>query len=71
MTDIAPNSILMISGSTRSGSSNTATITTAAELVSPGVHASIYDGMAGLPAFNPDDDHDPVPEPVAALRKAV
>ena len=63
--------ILMISGSTRRGSSNTATIRTAAVLVLPGVRASVYDGMAGLPAFNPDDDHDPLPESVAVLRNAV
>ncbi len=63
--------ILLISGSTRRESSNTATVRTAAELVVRDVRSSVYDGMAGLPAFNPDDDHDPLPEPVAALRNAV
>jgi len=28
----------------------------------------LYDGLAGLPAFNPDNDHEPLPAPVADLR---
>ncbi len=59
--------VLMISGSTRSGSTNTATLRTAAE----STPAVLYDGLSALPAFNPDDDRDPLPEPVAALRDAV
>jgi chromate reductase, NAD(P)H dehydrogenase (quinone) len=31
----------------------------------------VYDGLAGLPHFNPDDDRDPLPPAVAALRAAI
>jgi chromate reductase, NAD(P)H dehydrogenase (quinone) len=35
------------------------------------VTAVLYDEMAGLPAFNPDDDHDPLPPAVARLRQQI
>jgi chromate reductase, NAD(P)H dehydrogenase (quinone) len=60
--------ILLISGSTRSASTNSAFVRTAAAL-DPDV--VLYDGLATLPHFNPDDDVDPLPEPVAALRSAI
>jgi NAD(P)H-dependent FMN reductase len=31
----------------------------------------LHDGLAALPWFNPDDERDPLPAPVAALREAV
>ncbi|HEX4463521.1 MAG TPA: NAD(P)H-dependent oxidoreductase [Solirubrobacterales bacterium] len=66
--------LLLISGSLRSGSTNSATMRTAAALVPAGVEATIYDGMGRLPHFNPDDDpSDGIgldPE-VAALRAAL
>jgi len=50
--------ILLISGSLRDGSTNTAAIRTA-QLVAPGgVTTSIYEGMGSLPHFNPDDELD-------------
>jgi chromate reductase, NAD(P)H dehydrogenase (quinone) len=46
--------ILAISGSLRTGSLNTAALK-AATLVAPGhVEIGLYDGLGGLPAFNPD-----------------
>jgi NAD(P)H-dependent FMN reductase len=40
--------------------------------VAPGrVTAVIYDGLARLPAFNPDDDGDRVPREVAELREEI
>jgi NAD(P)H-dependent FMN reductase len=48
--------LLLISGSLRAGSSNSATLRTAAALTPAGVEAEIYDGMGRLPHFNPDDD---------------
>jgi NAD(P)H-dependent FMN reductase len=60
--------VLLVSGSTRSGSTNGAALATAAALAPAGVTAVIYDGLAGLPAFNPDDDGDRLPGPAAALR---
>jgi chromate reductase, NAD(P)H dehydrogenase (quinone) len=66
--------LLLISGSLRGGSTNSATMRTAAALAPDGVEATIYDGMGRLPHFNPDDDPaDGVgldPE-VAALRAAL
>jgi chromate reductase, NAD(P)H dehydrogenase (quinone) len=66
--------LLLISGSLRGGSTNSATLRTAAALAPAGVEAAIYDGMGRLPHFNPDDDPtDGVgldPE-VAALRAAL
>jgi NAD(P)H-dependent FMN reductase len=66
--------LLLISGSLREGSTNSATLRTAAALAPDGVEATTYDGMGRLPHFNPDDDPaDGVgldPE-VAALRAAL
>ncbi|MGH2936517.1 MAG: NADPH-dependent FMN reductase [Solirubrobacterales bacterium] len=66
--------LLLISGSLRGGSTNSAALRTAAALAPDGVEATIYDGMGRLPHFNPDDDPaDGVgldPE-VAALRAAL
>ena len=66
--------LLLISGSLRAGSTNSATLRTAAALAPDGIETEIYDGMARLPHFNPDDDPtDGVgldPE-VAALRTAL
>jgi chromate reductase, NAD(P)H dehydrogenase (quinone) len=67
----APVRILLVSGSTRSGSTNTAALR-AAHAVSDGDIATVlYERMADLPAFNPDDDHDPLPPLVAELRGEV
>jgi chromate reductase, NAD(P)H dehydrogenase (quinone) len=66
--------LLLISGSLRGGSTNSATMRTAAALAPDGVETTIFDGMGRLPHFNPD--HDPAdgigldPE-VAALREAL
>ncbi|MFF1398058.1 NADPH-dependent FMN reductase [Streptomyces sp. NPDC058287] len=64
-------SILLLSGSLRAGSSNEAVLRTAQALASPRVRTVMYDGLAALPHFNPDDDADPLPVPVAALRAAI
>ncbi|MCX5079429.1 NADPH-dependent FMN reductase [Streptomyces sp. NPDC001940] len=64
-------SILLLSGSLRAGSSNEAVLRTAQALASPRARTVMYDGLAALPHFNPDDDADPLPVPVAALRAAI
>ncbi len=53
--------ILLISGSLRSGSTNTAVLRTALEL--GGIKAVFYEGTAELPHFNPDHDLQPVHPP--------
>ena len=60
--------ILLISGSTRRGSGNTAALRTVQALAPDGITATIYAGLSDLPAFNPDDDHETPPAPVADLR---
>ena len=60
--------VLLISGSTRNGSANTAALFTAAALAPERVTPVLYGGLADLPAFNPDHDGDRLPPAVAALR---
>jgi chromate reductase len=62
--------LLLVSGSTRAGSTNTAALRTACEVAPPGVAASLYGGLSDLPAFNPDDEeHGPLHPAVAHLRE--
>ncbi len=61
----------MISGSLRRRSTNTALLLTARVLVPPGVSAILYEETAGLPHFNPDEDQEPLPQPVADLRARI
>lgn len=63
--------ILLISGSTRGGSTNTAALRTARAVAPARVTARLYDGLAGLPAFNPDDDREPLPPAAAELRREI
>jgi chromate reductase len=63
--------LLLISGSTRAASTNRAALVTLQALAGPGDQAVLYDGLSALPAFNPDDDHDPLPPVVAELRAAI
>jgi chromate reductase len=63
--------VLLVSGSLRGRSTNTAALRTAAAVVLPGVEAVLYEGVGGLPPFNPDDDSDPLPAPVADLRSRI
>ena len=61
---------LLISGSLRAGSTNSATLRTVQAVSPPGIQTSLYGGMGGLPHFNPDDDREgePVHPEVARLR---
>jgi chromate reductase, NAD(P)H dehydrogenase (quinone) len=65
--------ILLISGSLRYGSTNTAALRTAQHLAPPGVETALYRGMGSLPHFNPDDDREgeQVDPAVAELREQV
>jgi NAD(P)H-dependent FMN reductase len=62
--------ILAISGSLRAASSNTRLIAALAHLAPPGVEVMIYEGLGGLPHFNPDLDGDALPGP-AELRRQI
>jgi len=63
--------ILAISGSVRRGSNNTALLRALAEEAPPGVDIEIWNGLKEIPAYDQDDDVEPGPEPVEALRSAV
>ncbi len=65
--------VLLISGSLRAGSTNSALLRTALAVAPEGAETGLYEGMAALPHFNPDDDAEglPVHPAVAALRAAI
>ena len=65
--------MLLISGSSRDGSTNSAVLRTAAAVAPEDVEAVLYTGIGELPLFNPDDDREGAPshERVAAMRAAV
>lgn len=63
--------MLVISGSTRSNSTNTAWCRTAAVCAPRGVTVTVFGELALLPHFNPDDDHDPLPCLVAGMRASI
>ena len=61
-------SLLLISGSLRDGSTNTAMLRTA-HAIDP--DTELFPAMGALPHFSPDDDGDDLPAAVAELRAAV
>ncbi|MYR87976.1 MULTISPECIES: NADPH-dependent FMN reductase [Streptomyces] len=64
--------ILLLSGSLRAHSANEALLRTArAVAAQAGVRTLMYDGLGGLPHFNPDDDREPLPAAVAGMRAAI
>jgi NAD(P)H-dependent FMN reductase len=63
--------IVLVSGSLRRMSTNTATLRTIAQIAPEGVDCHIYDHLARLPAFNPDDDRPPLHPEVQRLRDAI
>lgn len=60
--------IVAISGSLRSGSSNTLLLRVATAVAPPGMVVELYDGIDRLPFFNPDLDADQVPDAVESFR---
>lgn len=62
--------VLLVSGSLRSASTNTAVLRTARAMAPPGMECVLFEGLAALPAFNPDDDADQPPA-VVELRSRV
>ncbi len=63
--------LLMISGSLRAASSNTAVLEAAALVAPSGVEMVRYKGLSELPHFNPDLDDDHPPAAVSALRREI
>ncbi|MGZ8691425.1 MAG: NADPH-dependent FMN reductase [Gaiellaceae bacterium] len=63
--------ILAISGSLRRDSYNTKLLRAAEELLPPEVDFILYDGLKSVPPYDQEDDVQPAPPPVAALRHAI
>jgi chromate reductase, NAD(P)H dehydrogenase (quinone) len=63
--------ILLVPGNTRGGSTNVAVLRAAKDAAGDDATAVLFEGSADLPAFNPDDDYEPLPRPVAALRELI
>ena len=66
-----PLRILALSGSLRARSSNTSLLYLAIDAAPGDVTIVMYEGLATLPHFNPDDDVDVPPPPVLDLRRRV
>jgi chromate reductase, NAD(P)H dehydrogenase (quinone) len=63
--------VLGISGSLRRDSYNSGLLRAAAELLPPGAELEVFDGLKAIPPYDADDDVQPAPAPVAALRDAI
>jgi chromate reductase len=63
--------VLAISGSLRRDSHNTALLRAAAERAPAGVELELWDGLQAVPPYDEDDDGEPAPAAVTALRSAV
>ena len=63
--------ILLVSGSLRKASTNSAALRTAIAHTPTDARPTMYDDAAELPHFNPDDDGDSLDSRVAALRGTV
>jgi chromate reductase, NAD(P)H dehydrogenase (quinone) len=63
--------LLLISGSLRQGSTNTALLNTVRSVAPSTMDTVLYQGLGALPHFNPDDDVDPLHPAVANLRAQI
>jgi NAD(P)H-dependent FMN reductase len=62
---------LLVSGSLRERSTNTAVVHTASVVAPAHVEVTVYEDLAGLPHFNPDHDAELLPRAVAELRAQI
>ncbi|HYZ78534.1 MAG TPA: NAD(P)H-dependent oxidoreductase [Gaiellaceae bacterium] len=63
--------VLAVSGSLRSESYNTKLLRAAARLLPAGVELELWDRLKAVPPYDEDDDVEPAPAAVAALRAAI
>ena len=63
--------VLAVSGSLRSDSYNTKLLRAAERLLPAGVELELWDGLKTVPPYDEDDDVEPAPAAVAALRAAI
>jgi chromate reductase, NAD(P)H dehydrogenase (quinone) len=62
--------VLGISGSLRQGSHNTELLRAAAKLLPPGTQLELYEGLADVPPYGEDVEHEP-PQAVTELKDAI
>jgi chromate reductase, NAD(P)H dehydrogenase (quinone) len=63
--------VLALSGSLRRDSYNKKLVHAAARLLPDGAELELWDGLREVPPYDEDDDVEPAPAPVAALRAAI
>ena len=63
--------VLGLCGSLRRGSYNRRLLAVAAAELPRGVTLEVFEGLADIPPYNDDDEHDATPEAVKALRAAI
>jgi NAD(P)H-dependent FMN reductase len=63
--------LLLVSGSTRRGSTNGAALRAARELVPAGTETALHERLGELPQFDPAADHDPLPPLITELRAEI
>ena len=63
--------VLGISGSLRRDSYNSGLLRAAADLLPSGATLEVFDGLKAIPPYDADDDVEPAPAPVQALREAI
>jgi NAD(P)H-dependent FMN reductase len=63
--------LLLISGSLRLQSTNTAALRSAVRVAPEGIRAVLFSGLADLPHFNPDDDGERLPPAAGELRAEI
>jgi NAD(P)H-dependent FMN reductase len=66
-----PVRLLLVSGSLRHASTNTALLRTAEVVAPPEIGTELYSGMGELPHFNPDLDQAPLDPAVGHLRTTI
>lgn len=68
---VRPIHVMLISGSLRARSTNSSILHTAHAVAPRGVVTTVYEGLADLPHFNPDDDVNPLHPAVAGMRSQI
>jgi chromate reductase, NAD(P)H dehydrogenase (quinone) len=63
--------VLAISGSLRAGSHNTSLLRAAQALAPAGIDVELWDGLRAVPPYDADEDVEPAPAGVEALRDAI
>jgi chromate reductase, NAD(P)H dehydrogenase (quinone) len=63
--------VLGISGSLRRDSFNSGLLRAAADLLPSGAELEVFDALKAIPPYDADDDVEPAPPAVAALRDAI